>query len=124
MNAPIERIDLFLMGETQYGVLDQMRFHKSFFLPHAVESDFPFDPEVDRIYDVTFLASYIDYETIRKNWQEKYPKNISDAMDEAAAVAFSENPISFIEALIQAIQKNVPESQGRNLYQNSYILDL
>lgn len=105
-------------------ILQQMNFSRSFFSPHAVESDLPFDSDAERIYGVSFLASYIDYEALRIQWQQMYPKNISQAMDDAVAVVFSENPISFVEALIQSIQNNVPESQDQNLYANSHILDL
>lgn len=104
--------------------LQQMHFSNSFFLPHAVEADLPFNSDAERIYDVSLFASYIDYKALRTQWQQLYPQNISKAMDDAIALVFSESPLSFIEALVQSIQEQVPEAQNQNLYKNSHILDL
>lgn len=81
-------------------------FDKAFFWPHAVESSLSTGSE-KRIYDVVFLGSCNDYESIRKTWQEKYPAAVHRILDRACDIVLSEKTISLASALVAAWDPSV-----------------
>lgn len=85
--------------------LKRLNFQNVLFVPHAVESDLSPDPNVDRIYDVTFLATFIDYESRRQEWKSIYPEWVCKAMDKAVDRTFSELTLPFSDAILDELQK-------------------
>lgn len=88
-------------------LLNAMHFDKTFFLPHGVDKMLGAHDGQKRDIDVLMLASYIDYEAIRDYWRSAFPKIISQTMDDAIDITFSDLSTSFIEAFIQSYQERV-----------------
>ena len=80
-------------------------FHRALFVPHAVEVDLAPDPRLERIYDVTMLATFIDYETRRQEWKSRYPILICNLMDEAIEETFANPVTSLCGCYLKKIQQ-------------------
>lgn len=91
-----------------YGALKRMNYQNVVFVPHAVESDLAPDSHIERIYDVTLLATFIDHESRRKGWRSTYPELICKAMEEAVEKTFADPLLPFSEEVL---------SQMRSLYE-------
>lgn len=94
--------------------LNKMNFQNVIFVPHAVESDLAPDPSIERIYDVTILATFIDHEARRKDWKSTYPELICKVMDEAVERTFADPSLPFIDAILSQIQSN-PNLKSMNI---------
>lgn len=75
------------------------------FMPHGVEKELKPDPSMDKIYDVSMLCSLIDYESKRKEWKEKYGPILAKIMDEAVELTLADSTTSYVQALVNAIDK-------------------
>ena len=82
-----------------------LNFENVLFMTHGAEKTLEPDPTRKRKYDVVMLASCIDYESIRDSWEEKYPKALCTIIDDAAERAFSNRTISYVEALVGAVNE-------------------
>lgn len=90
-----------------------MNFHNAFFMPHAVEPELAPDPQVERIYDVAMLATFVDCEKRRAKWKELFPQNVCQGMEEAVAEALSDGETSFILALERSLKTFLFDEQGK-----------
>ncbi len=93
-----------------YSTLKNLGFQNTLFIPHAVESDLISDPDRKRIYDVTMLATFIDYESLRRKWKSKYPDMICNLMDQIIEMTFVDPFLSFVDIALNKIQKIYEES--------------
>lgn len=82
--------------------LRSMGFNKVFFLPHGVDRDLKAEEGTKRPFDVVFLASCTDYESLRKNWRENLPKEQSKVLDDAIEIVLGDNCTSLYESLVKA----------------------
>jgi len=98
------------------------KFERVFFLPHAVESDIQ-EREQAKSYDVVFLGSCYDYESLREFWKKEYPSQICRALDEAIEIVLSEHNISLTQALITAWNHAQLPFQGIDFQKLFYYLD-
>lgn len=73
-------------------------FNKVHFLPHGVDQTIHGDPRSKKKYEVAMLATYIDYELLRNSWREHFPKIVSQILDDAIEMTFSDDSTSFIKA--------------------------
>ena len=78
--------------------LKKFGFDKAYFLPHGVDQTIYGDPREKKKYEVLMLATYIDYESLRNSWREHFPKIVSQIMDDAIEMTFSDDSTSFIQA--------------------------
>jgi spore maturation protein CgeB len=85
--------------------LQRMNFDRALFVPHAVEPELAPDPQMKRIYDVSFLATFIDYEARRSAWKSTYPDLICQAMDEMVEQTFADPQLPFVNAVIGKLQQ-------------------
>lgn len=72
-----------------------------FFLPHGVESDLPLGQ--DKKYDVVMLGSCYDHEGLRASWQNRFPKEVNEALDLAADNILKDHKTSIMEAVWSAL---------------------
>lgn len=79
-------------------LLKRTGFKRAVFMPHAVEKELSPDPNLERIYDITFQGTYIDCEAHRASWPQKYPAAICQAMEEVVDLALH-TPTSFIKII-------------------------
>lgn len=77
-------------------------FENVFFLPHAVEKELAYDPKQKRPYDVVFLGSCCDYESLRTIWQQRLSQELIQLLEDAIDLIFSQETISLAQALVTA----------------------
>jgi spore maturation protein CgeB len=77
------------------------KFLNAFFWPHAVEKELS-PGNQKRIYDVVFLGSCYDYESLRASWRQRNPESINKVLDDAIDLVYSDNRTSLSEALASA----------------------
>ncbi|MGZ6298500.1 MAG: glycosyltransferase family protein [Parachlamydiaceae bacterium] len=90
----------------------KMHHNNTLFLPHAVEKSLTYYPNSPRTYDVLMPGSCIDYEAIANTWKSKYPKELVNALYEAAEITFADQEKSYVDALaltVDALSKKHPE---------------
>lgn len=94
-----------------YGLSTQ-NFDRVFFLPHAIERDlFERETEQEREYEVVFLGSCYDYETMRTNVKMELPEAVATALEKACDILLSEVEVPLQQALIMA-WRDVKISEG------------
>lgn len=84
--------------------LRNINYSKVLFVPHAVEKDLEAHLDREKVYDVTLMATFIDFEKRKEEWKKNYPKKIYEAMSRAVEITFNEPSISFIEATMGQLQ--------------------
>lgn len=87
-----------------------MNFDNVLFMPHGVEKNLTFNPEVERTHDVVLLASCIDYNEIRQGWTKKYSKELCRVLDEAAEMTFADQETPYVQAFVQALDKHLGQN--------------
>lgn len=75
----------------------------AFFLPHACSSQITYNKNKNRTYEVVFIGSCYDYESIRLKWQKLYGEKIGKMIDHAAEIAVSDLSTPVYLALEKAI---------------------
>lgn len=86
-----------------------LKFENVLFMPHGVEKSLTTEIENHREYDVVMFASCIDYEQIRESWKEKFSPVLCKVMDEACEMTLSDQNISYLNAFVQAVDRQVKE---------------
>lgn len=104
--------------------LDLIPFKRHFFLPHAVEQDIVYNPHEEKIYDVTLLATFINYEERHRRWQGLFPKEVCAVMDETIAITFSEPSKGFLETFKEILLSRVPSAKDFDLARDPNFLML
>lgn len=77
------------------------------FMPHGFDQHLISPIDNERPREVTMLSSFIDDEHLRKSWAQKYPKSLCVAIEEAAEHALSESNISYVQAFVDAINRQL-----------------
>lgn len=76
-------------------------FDRVFFLPHAVDN-IKASVKQNRPYDVVFLGSCNDYESLREEWQQQYSPAVCKILDDAVDQVLSDRYIPLAQALLNA----------------------
>jgi spore maturation protein CgeB len=108
---------IMLGCDDQYGCtfLESLNFHRSIFIPHAVEKEIKPDPSIEKIYDVVLLGSYDDYEAQKATWNHSYPEPIVKLMEDTAEKTLSDPKLSFINYFSSEFYNIVREYSLQNL---------
>lgn len=99
------------------------QFEKVFFLPHAVEKELFRQPAGQRKYDVVFLGSCYDYESLRVSWKQRNPEALNKVLDDAIDIVFSDDKASLTEALISSWNASKLDPAGVDFTALFYYLD-
>ena len=93
---------IILGCDDQYGCtfLESLQYSRHLFIPHAVEIDLKPGPDSERIYDVSLPATYIDFETERNSWADRFPEPVVHLMEETAEEAFTDTDFSFVPIFV------------------------
>lgn len=85
-------------------------FDRVIFLPQGIEKELEEHKEQERIYDVLFPGTLIDYIGLRDSWKKKYPLALWNLMEEAADMSLASPTTPYVEVLVKAVQdqKNKP----------------
>jgi len=81
------------------------------FLPNAADGKIALPAPSERPFDVVMLGSYLNPESVRHRWSEKYSSDLCQVLEESADLTLSRPQISFIEALCECMK--VPVAHGR-----------
>lgn len=91
---------------------EKLKFQNALFMPHAVDCN-QFQKVLhgfsERPYDVTMLASFIDYEAVLAGWKKDPMGKI---WEEAAEIIMASRNISSAEAVTSAINRNLNTFSG------------
>lgn len=98
-------------------------FKNLFFFPHAVEKELSFDEKAERPFDVVFLGSCYDYESLRASWQQRNPEGLNKVLNDAIDIVFSDNRSSLANALAQAWGHSGLDPRGVDFVSLFYYLD-
>jgi glycosyltransferase involved in cell wall biosynthesis len=98
-------------------------FDRAFFWPHAVESELVGSGSAEKIYDVVFLGSCYDYESLRVSWRQQNPESVNKVLDDAIDLVFGDNRTSLSEALAKAWEAAKLPSRGVDFAALFYYLD-
>lgn len=93
-------------------------FNNVFFLPHAIERELAPNPALKKIYDVVFIGSSYDPESLRQYWLKTSSKPISDLLDAASEITLSRLEVPYWSAVQQAakaLQVELTEKNYRGL---------
>lgn len=82
-----------------YGLSTQ-GFDRILFIPHAVEVDLFEEPPEEKEYDVVFIGSCYDYETMRSAWKHQLSELEQSVLEEASELFLSNSEIPLYEALM------------------------
>lgn len=82
--------------------LSTQQFDRIVFMPHAVERDLFEAPEQEKEYDVVFIGSCYDYETLRSSWKNQISEIERTVLEEAANIFLSHIEASLQESLASA----------------------
>lgn len=86
--------------------------NNAIFMPHGFDQHLISPIDNERSREVAVLASFIDHEQIQKSWQKKYPKLLGQAIEEAAEHALSEPNTSYVQALVNAVNRQTNQPGG------------
>lgn len=104
--------------------LDLIPFKRHFFLPHAVERDILYSPHEEKLYDVSLLATFINYEERHQRWQELFPREVCEVMDDTIEITFSDPAKGFLETFKEILLSKVPSARDFDLARDPNFLML
>lgn len=88
-----------------YGLSTQ-NFDKIIFMPHAVERDLFDLADQQKEFDIVFLGSCYDYETLRSSWKRQLSALERTVIEEATNIFLSQTEIPLQEAFVAAWGNN------------------
>lgn len=77
-------------------------YNRALFFSPAVEKDFFARPQKQKIYDIVFVGSCYDYESLRMAWKARQPEALNKVLDDAIDLILSSDRLPLAEALVQA----------------------
>lgn len=100
-------------------------FDRIYFWGHAVERELLEEPlQQDRPYDVVFLGSCYDYESLRTSWQQRNPEGMNRVLEDAIDLIFSDNRCSLAKALATAWEHSKLDPHQADFVSLFYYLDM
>lgn len=80
-------------------IIEAYPFKNTFFFPHAVEKEVIGTGIEDKIYDVVFLGSCYDYESLEVLYRDEYSQSINEVLHQASKLVLSDSSTSISHAL-------------------------
>lgn len=87
-------------------LLETSGVKSAFFWPHAIEKDLEEQHQKERIYDVVFLGSCYDHDTLRRQWRGDHDEEYNKMMDNAIELTLGDNKTCLVEALLIALNQS------------------
>lgn len=103
--------------------LRSYQFDRGFFFPHAVEEELFHMASGSRKYEVVFLGSCYDYESLRLSWKQRNPEALNKVMDDAIDIFFGDKTIPLADALVKAWNASKLDYAGVDFTTLFYYLD-
>lgn len=93
----VDRFDCEFMHENH--------FDRAFFLPHAVERELCAETDQKRPYDVVFLGTSYDPESLRDHWRKNMEPDLVKAVEAACEITLSKMEVPYWRALKMAAKE-------------------
>ncbi|MBA3604009.1 MAG: glycosyltransferase family 1 protein [Parachlamydiaceae bacterium] len=104
-------------------LIKSQKFENCFFFPHAIESELIGSGKDQKIYDVVFIGSCYDYESLRNHWKSLYSAEIDQVIINASEMVLSDKSISIAQALCKAWNPKDPSTQEISFSELFYFID-
>ncbi len=103
-----------------------LNFQNSLFMPHGVDKELiiPPTPLDERPFEALMLASFIDYEQVRKTWKKTFETALCKALEEAAEIILSERDIPCVQALALALDRQTRSPMGLDPAKIDFVMAL
>jgi len=98
-------------------------FENTFFFPHAIERELSGCGDKEKSYDVVFLGSCYDYESLRISWRLKNTEPINKVLDDAIDIVLSDKSTSISQALVTAWNVSKLSPEGIDFYALFFYVD-
>ncbi len=98
-------------------------FANCFFFPHAIEKELIGSGREQKIYDVVFIGSCYDYESLRELWRTKYSPEVDQMILQAVEMVLSDKSTSILQALSKSCSKISIQELGINYSELFYYID-
>lgn len=103
-------------------------FKKVFFWGHAVERELAPAPNQEKPYDIVFLGSCYDHETLRNYWREKLSAKEAALIENAVEIVLGDNKTPLYNAVKIALRESGLEFENEddfeeNIYFYAYYVD-
>lgn len=92
--------------------LTTQNFARVLFFPHAIEKELFDFPEEEKEYDVVFIGSCYDYETMHSGWKREFSAPICSALEAASDIVLSDVQVPLQEALVRGWRMTDLPAQG------------
>ncbi len=106
--SPMTRSPYLMIACVDHFDVEALRasaFPNVIFLPHAIERELTYQEKEARPYDVVFLGSCSDYESLQALWKTDFSKELQTVLEEASEMVLSDNHTSLAQALVNAWSK-------------------
>lgn len=113
---------LTCVDRSDVAAMKSLGFNRVFFWPHAIECDIRIETNA-RPYDVLFLGSCYDHESLRNHWQKQLPAGINRALDDAIDHVLADQYISLADALVSSWDAAGLSTQDIDFGKMYYYLD-
>ncbi len=104
-------------------LIQSQDFSNCFFFPHAIESELIGTGKDQKIYDVVFIGSCYDYESLRAHWKSLYSEEIDQIILKASEMVLSDKSISIAQALCKAWNPADSSKQEMTFSELFYFID-
>jgi len=104
-----------------FNFIHSMNFENVFFWPHAVEKEL--HEEKEKIFEVVFIGTCYDPEILLQTWRQRYPKEISEIIEDAVERVLSDHKTSFLQALLLALAFHGKSPKDVNFEQLAHYVD-
>lgn len=95
----------------------------AFFWPHAIEKELGEESSQERIYDVVFLGSCYDHDSLRRQWRADHDEEYNKMMDQAIELVLGDNKTCLAEALLIALNQSKLKPASSDFLQMFAYLD-
>ena len=82
--------------------IQQSGLSRVFFWPQAADHTLLNLPEKEKLYDLVFIGSCYDHESLRMAWRARNPEPLNQVLDQAIEILFSSFTKTVAEALVEA----------------------
>ena len=98
-------------------------FENVFFWPHAVERELDGKGDKHKEYDVVFLGSCYDYESLRVSWRQQNSEHINKILDDSIDLVLSDPSVPIAQALVKAWNASGKDPAGFDFMGLYYYID-
>jgi spore maturation protein CgeB len=92
--------------------LKSAHFERVFFWPDATAKELSVEKKQNTPFEVVFIGSCYDHESLRMAWRARNPEGINKVLDDAIEIVFSNEKSSLAEALVKAWNEARCDSRG------------